>query len=43
MKVEDLQDYIAKFREWLDLHAIPLLRDENLSLVTIWREELAAP
>jgi hypothetical protein len=42
MRAEDLQSYIANFREWLDLHANPLLQTETPSLVASWRAELAA-
>jgi Dynamin family len=42
MRAEDLQNYIARFRKWLDLHAAPALQARNPSLVTTWREELSA-
>lgn len=42
MRPEDLQSYIAKFREWLDLRAAPVLQTDHSSVVTNWREELAA-
>jgi ABC-type transport system involved in cytochrome bd biosynthesis fused ATPase/permease subunit len=42
MRPEDLQSYIAKFRDWLDLQAAPVLQTDHSSVVTNWREELAA-
>jgi hypothetical protein len=42
MRPEDLQSYIARFREWLDLHAAPVLQSGHSAVVTNWREELGA-
>src|SRR6516164_5155740 len=41
MRPEDLQSYIAKFRDWLD-QAAPLLQTDHSAVVTSWREEVAA-
>jgi hypothetical protein len=42
MRAKDLQNYIANFHKWIDLHGGPLLQAEQASLVANWREELAA-
>ncbi len=42
MKVDDLQNYISLFREWLDHRALPLLHAENPALLQNWRDELVA-
>lgn len=42
MKPKELQNYIAKFREWLDLQAAPVLQAEHSAVVTSWREDLDA-
>jgi hypothetical protein len=42
MRADDLQSYIAKFYEWIDLHGGPLLQAEQPSLVANWRRELTA-
>jgi hypothetical protein len=42
MKPKELQSYIAKFREWLDLEAAPALQADHSSVVASWREDLDA-
>lgn len=42
MKREELQSYIARFRDWIDLEAGPALEADYASVVTSWREDLDA-
>src|SRR5262245_47865540 len=42
MSVDQLREYIANFRNWLDQHGSRALQEDQRSLVTSWREELAA-
>src|SRR4051812_36617839 len=42
MRSEDLQSYIERFREWIELQGAPSVQAEQPSLVAGWREELAA-
>lgn len=42
MKTKELQDYIAKFRKWVDLQAAPVLEADHSAVVTSWREDLDA-
>ena len=42
MKIEDLENYIALFREWIEQKAVPLLQDENASRLDSWRKELSS-
>src|SRR5215813_4858395 len=42
MTPESLQEYIAHFREWLDLHATPALRRDQAQVLDGWRGELVS-